>query len=205
MRISKSLVVGSVVIGIVVAAVPGIVWYDGRSDETPIFRLEKVTQGPLSIMVNTTGTIEPEDVVDVGAQVLGKIQEFGVDPKSSGQPIDYLSEVDAGTTLARIDDSAYRARSERAAALVEQARAQCDQMQVNIQRAQADLVQAKATLQKAERDWKRAQQLRPTNSISDSDHDAAEAAYEVGRADVQIAEASIEQQLRPCGSTRSNR
>ena len=38
--------------------------------------------------INATGTVEPEEVVDVGAQVAGRIVEFGKDTQT-GKTIDY--------------------------------------------------------------------------------------------------------------------
>ena len=40
-----------------------------------------IRRGDLRSTINATGTIEPEEVVDVGAQVAGLIQSFGVDPR----------------------------------------------------------------------------------------------------------------------------
>src|SRR3954467_1176117 len=50
------------------------------------FRVEKVTRGELRINVRATGTIEPEETVDVGAQVVGRIKELGVDPRARTDP-----------------------------------------------------------------------------------------------------------------------
>jgi HlyD family secretion protein len=38
-----------------------------------------VTRGDLVSIIKATGTIEPEDVVDVGAQVMGRIEDLGID------------------------------------------------------------------------------------------------------------------------------
>ena len=45
-------------------------------------------------------TVEPEEVVDVGAQVAGQINTFGTD--ANGKPVDYGSPVTEGMTLAQI-------------------------------------------------------------------------------------------------------
>ncbi len=44
------------------------------------FRVEKVVRGKLNATVTTTGILEPETIVDIGAQVQGKILKFGTDP-----------------------------------------------------------------------------------------------------------------------------
>src|SRR3954467_14804375 len=59
------------------------------------FRVEKVTRGDLQINVRATGTVEPEETVDVGAQVVGRIKELGKDPRGkteknfTAKPVDY--------------------------------------------------------------------------------------------------------------------
>jgi HlyD family secretion protein len=121
------------------------------------------------------------------------IKEFGQDPHDSTRPIDYLSAVEEGTVLARIDDAIYRARLDRANALVEQAQAQLEQAQANVRRAEADLLQMKARSHQADRDWARAQKLGPSRAISETDYDVAQAAFEVARANVSVSEAALDQ------------
>jgi len=82
--------------------------------------------------IEATGTVEPEEVVDVGAQVAGQIISFGKD--KNGKPIDYGSVVEEGTVLAQIDDSLY-------AADLAQARAQLTQTRANLLSAEANVMQ----------------------------------------------------------------
>jgi HlyD family secretion protein len=134
--------------------------------------------------IGATGTVEPEEVVDVGAQVAGQINSFGKD--TNGKTVDYGSVVDAGTVLAEIDDSLYAADVEAAEAQVAQARA-------GIVRANADLVQMKAKLNQAQRDWDRAQKLGPSEALAPSAYDQYKANYEVAQANVTVAEAAVDQ------------
>lgn len=162
------------------------------ADPPPQFKEAKVTQGELLATFGATGTIEPEDLVDVGAQVAGRIIEFGKDPSDpQGQKlIDYGSMVHEGTILALIDDSVYQAQREQA--------------QANLLRAEADLLQAQAKLLQADRDRKRAEQLLEANTrlrktddtlrvISDSDYDLAVANQASAAASVKATEATIRQ------------
>lgn len=55
-------------------------YVDSDSDKDQ-FRTEKVVRGDLHINVRATGTVEPEETVDVGAQVVGRIKELGKDPR----------------------------------------------------------------------------------------------------------------------------
>lgn len=181
-------------LGIVASVIVGYAWRRHAAGHgEPTFRTEPVERGDLIVTVSATGTIEPEDVVDVGAQVVGMIKEFGVDPADSGKPIDFLSAVEKGTVLARIDDALYRARADRAAALVDQARAQQAKSKTDTLRAEANVLQTRAKFKQSERDWGRAQKLRPTQAISDADYDQSQAAFEVAGANLKVSQAAVEQ------------
>ena len=155
-----------------------------KSGSAAALRTAVVTRGSLSATISATGTIEPEEVVDVGAQVGGQINFFGKD--KDAKPIDYGSVVEEGTVLAQIDDSLYRADAETASAQLEQARAS----QV---RAEADLLQLNARLDQARRDWERAQKLGPSEALAPTAFDAYKAGYETARANVAVGEAAIAQ------------
>jgi HlyD family secretion protein len=169
------------------------------------FRTEPVSRGELVATVSASGTLEPEEVIDVGAQVAGQIIEFGVG--ADGKPIDYGSPVEAGTVLARIDDALYRAKAEQSKAAVrsaeqqlaqskaklEQAHAGVEQAKANTLRADADLKQTRAKADQTDKDWARAQALKLTGSISQTEYDAAKSAYDANRAAVGVSEAALAQ------------
>ena len=122
------------------------------------FRAANVKRGDLLSTIGATGTVEPEEVVDVGAQVQGRVLSLGTDMRRStdeaGKRIDYGSVVEEGTTLALIDDAVYKA--------------QRDQSHASLNRAEADLLQYKAKVEQTEAkvdqmeaEWSRAQRLRP--------------------------------------------
>jgi HlyD family secretion protein len=135
-------------------------WHGNHNGGTG-FRTMPVTRGDLLSTISATGTVEPEEVVDIGAQVAGRIVAFGKD--RDGKTVDYGSRVEAGTVLAKIDDSLYAADVSSAKAAVAQAKA-------NLKRAEADLGQLKAKLFQADRDWMRAQKLGPSDALSQSDY-----------------------------------
>src|SRR5580704_1871995 len=107
----------------------GVWQWRAHAAHKPAFRAAPVKRGDLYVTVTATGTLEPEEVVDVGAQVAGQILSFGKD--KSGKPIDYGSVVEAGMVLAKIDDCLY-------AADVNLGKAQLDQDKAGEVRAEAD-------------------------------------------------------------------
>ena len=151
---------------------------------TTSLRTARVERGDLVTSIDATGTVEPEEVIDVGAQVAGKVVSFGKD--FAGKPIDYGSVVDEGTTLAHIDKSLYAAELAQAEAQVRSAKA-------SVRRAEADLEQNKAKLVQAAAGWARAQKLKPTDVLSEVAQDEYRSANDCAKANVAVAEAAIEQ------------
>jgi HlyD family secretion protein len=159
--------------------------YLRKSNEQPIsYRTGAISRGDLAITISATGTVEPEEVIDVGAQIAGQILEFGKD--KTGKPIDYGSGVEAGTVLAKIDDAMYAADAAQAAALVEVNKAM-------LKGAEANLEQLAAKLDEARRDWQRAQKLGPSEALAVTSYDAYRAAYETAMANVDVGKAAIMQ------------
>src|SRR5438477_2655595 len=117
----KKLVILLVLL-VVIGAVAGTYVYTSDSHSGG-FRTVQVERGDLLATINATGTVEPEEVIDVGAQVAGLIREFGRDPRDSSRPIDYGSPVEKNTILAQIDDSLYSAVADHARAALGQAQA----------------------------------------------------------------------------------
>src|SRR4051812_4556707 len=71
------------ILGVVVLLAGGGGWWylHNSGPARPQFRTVQVERGPLVATIGATGTIEPEDVIDVGAQVSGRIERFGLDPR----------------------------------------------------------------------------------------------------------------------------
>ena len=183
MKPASTRIIFFVLIAVVLVGIPITVFKRFLSHPSP-FHTAPVTRGELVVTISATGTVEPEEVIDVGAQVAGRIVTFGKD--KNGKTVDYGSEVEEGTVLTQIDDAIYAAEAAREKAILEQARA-------GVARAEADLEQMKAKLYQAKRDWDRAQGLGPSDALSQSDFDAAQSAYEIARANVDVGKASIMQ------------
>ena len=139
------------------------------------YRTTRVTRGDLRSTINATGTIEPEEVVDVGAQVAGRIESFAADPLARSKTIGYGSRVEWGTVLARLDAALYQAR--------------VDQARGRVARAEADIEQAEARLRQADRELGRARKLksRGTAIIAEQEYDACLANNDAARATLTVS------------------
>jgi HlyD family secretion protein len=191
-QLVKRILTFAVLLGLV-AVVVG--WYLQRGNaQTATFRTAQVTRGDLLVSIRATGTVEPEEVINVGAQVAGQILYFGKD--ANGKTVDYGSPVEAETVLAKIDDSLYAAEEAQAQAQVQSANA-------TLQRAEADLEQLKAKLNQAERDWQRAQKLGPSEALAQSTYDAYRSAYDTAVANVAVGRAAILQAKASLGQAEA--
>jgi HlyD family secretion protein len=170
------------IIAVVLAVGAGGWWWHARNASQWFFRTAQVKRGDVVFSIGATGTLEPEEVVDVGAQVEGQINLFGKD--KNGKSIDYGSIVEEGTVLAQIDNSVY-------AADVALAKAQVEQGKAGEVRATADLEQMKAKAVQAEADWNRAQKLGPSEALSPTAYDSYKANYDIARANVALDEAAL--------------
>jgi HlyD family secretion protein len=201
---------------LVFAGITGSVafWYGGeRRNELPALRTVPVERGTLEFTIDATGTIQPEEIVDVGAQVAGKIESLGTDPRDSKRMIDYGSPVEVGTVLARIDDSLYESEVEQARAQVDSAHAMAEstiaqvaEAEANVQRADKDLLQLQARRYQAERDWQRAGGLWKSSrgAISESELDLARSNFEAADAAVGVGDAAIAQAAALLTFSKSN-
>ncbi len=209
-----------VIIGLAIGGTSLYSRYFGSHEEISPFRVEKVTRDDLHITVHATGTVEPEETVDVGAQVVGRIAELGkdprgvadvnyadktvdygtpvkkgtvlakVDPQFAGKSVDYGSPVEKGMVLAHIDPAVYQA--------------QYDQAKASLAQAQAHVLQAQAQVVQTQAEWDRAQRLRdlkipsrtPTGDQTTSQDmpivGISDADYVLAKANAESAKADLE-------------
>lgn len=127
------------------------------------YRTEAVDRGDVALTVTATGTVSPLVSVQVGSQVSGIIARLHAD---------YNSQVRRGQLLAELDPTPFEAQ-------VEQRR--------------ADLTQAEVELRNAEIQYRRLERLHGDGLTSQSELDAARAAFEAARAGVDQARAALRQ------------
>ncbi|MBE6381262.1 MAG: HlyD family secretion protein, partial [Lentisphaerae bacterium] len=158
------------------------------------FKTEPVVRTTIQRTIAATGTVEPEELINVGAQVNGKIMSFGKD--ADGNVVDYGSRVTAGMILAQIDDVTYKAELQEVEAQIKQADAAIKNADAAIQSAEAAIQSAEAGLKSADaaiaeaianealaqNNWARAQELYPQGSMTRSDYDSYQAALNTTKA-----------------------
>jgi HlyD family secretion protein len=134
---------------------------------------------PGTSTVQAVGTVEPEEVVEVAAQITGRIQKFGVDPKDKDKPIDFGSVVKAGDVLVHLDSARYEAEVAEAKA--------------KVQRAEAQLAHAAAKVNLAEQELQRAARREATKTGDSGDVEVAKSTLMVVKAATSIEEAGLAQ------------
>ena len=157
-RLKKYLIIALVAI-LAVAAV--IIWKTAGKTTVPQYKTEQVRRGELTVIVTATGTLQPTNTVSVGSELSGIIKSVEVN---------YNDKVKVGQVLARLDTSKLEAQLTQSKAALESAKAKVLQAQATVAETRAKLAQ----LQKV-------RELSNGKVPSQSEMDAAEAAFETGK------------------------
>lgn len=155
-----------------------------ETEEALSYKTADFKQRDILFAIDATGTLEPEDLVDVGARVSGEIVAFGKD--LNGKTIDYASRVKKDDIIAYIDDEIPQSDLKEAQARLEASNA-------SKVKAQASLLVSEAAMRQALRDWERAQKLGVSDALSQAAYDSYLSAYEQTKAQVESAKAQIVQ------------
>ena len=161
----------------------------GKAKDKAVFKTEEIVRGDVIRSISATGTVEPEELVNVGAQVNGKIMSFGKD--ADGNPVDFSSRVTTGMVLAQIDDVPYKADLQDAEATHERARAGILQAEAGIQSAEASLKQSETRLELARANWERAQTLYQSKTMTKSDYDSYQSEFNTAQAEIAVKKAAL--------------
>jgi len=173
-------------------AAGGVAYYNAQSsvNTAVAFRTEAIQRDDLLSTISASGTVQPEEVIDIGAQVVGRIKQLGADPDDPEKTVDYCSKVHPGMVLAWIDEAVYKA--------------QVIQAEAQLERSKADLLQLRARCDQTEQEWKRAEGLLPMKAIADTDYDLAVSNYKAAKANVAGGEAIIRQNEAALELARTN-
>jgi HlyD family secretion protein len=149
-----------------------------------LYTEQPVLKTNLCKYIESTGTVEPEELVNVGAQIGGMVIRFGPDTK--GKAVDYGSRVKAGGILAQIDDSLYLAERDIA-------KANCEQGKAAIASAQASQEEAQSHYNLTKAEWERTDHLFDQGVATKSERDNAFSAYEKAKAALALNKAKLMQ------------
>ncbi|MEF7617196.1 efflux RND transporter periplasmic adaptor subunit [Aquincola sp. MAHUQ-54] len=129
-----------------------------------------VQRGDIEDLVGATGSLQPRDYVDLGAQVSGQLKKIHVEVGSEVKEGNLLAEIDAEQSAARVDANRAALRAQ-----------------------QATLVQRQTELAKAERDLQRQQNLMAAEATTTEALQNAETEVRTARAQIDALKAQIEQ------------
>ncbi len=165
----RQMWIGGAVIGALLLAL--VVWrvFFSNGNE-PALLTAKVGRGDIEQTVEATGTLEPKEMVSVGAQVSGRIEVLTVD---------IGDVVRKGQLIAQIDDQTQ-------VNTLQNARAE-------LANAQAQRAAQVATLSRAQQAFRRQQAMGPGEATSMADYEAAEAEWKAAKAQLDVIDAQIQQ------------
>ncbi|MGK0241281.1 MAG: HlyD family secretion protein, partial [Candidatus Pelagisphaera sp.] len=148
------------------AAGYGAYHYFGNKEKVdpnaPVYNFTKIERKTIQNMVSSTGTLAARELVEIGSQVSGTIDEVYAD---------FNDTVEAGQLIAQIDPSVLNAQ---------------------VRSSEADLMRQKASLRKAQVDYDRFKPVNEKGFLSGKDFLGYEIALETAQANVMSAEASLE-------------
>ncbi len=134
----KKKVIWIIVALVVVAgAILGLTVFRNGKDGKVEYRTEAVSRGDIEALVVTSGTLNPLETVDVGAQVSGKIVELYAD---------FNSQVTKGQVVAELDQEPLKMKIDQNEANYKSRVASLDRSKVNLQTAEKNLERAKSPL-----------------------------------------------------------
>ena len=155
---------------IVTGAILGLTVFKSGKNGKVEYKPEVIGKGDIEALVVTSGTLNPIETVDVGAQVSGKIEKLYAD---------FNTVVKKGDVVAELDQEPLRMK--------------IDQNEANHKSRLASLERSKVQLQTAEKAYERAKTLFAKELISIEEMDAAEANFLNAKSDLISSEATLAQ------------
>lgn len=165
-------VIGAVAVFLILALV---IFRSGSGEVDVSFRTAPVTRGDLTVTVTATGTIQPLNQVDVGAEISGLIEAVHVD---------FNDEVTLGQKLATMDKDQLSAR-------VRQTEAQLISALAKVEEAKASELEARNNLKRSQSLHKQGNVSEQTLDNSSAAHARALAVLASVKAQVTVAEANL--------------
>ncbi|MFO7324444.1 MAG: efflux RND transporter periplasmic adaptor subunit [Pseudomonadota bacterium] len=137
---------GKIAVAVIAVALVGFgAWkYFAGGEEEPEYSTATITIGDIEDLVTATGTLEPRDKVDVGAQVSGQIEKIFVEVGDVVKAGDILAKIDATTAIARVEAN-----------------------RASLEAQRSNLKDRENSLEKAERDFQRIKNLYEADAATE--------------------------------------
>ena len=147
-RSRRTRVVIAVLAAALLAAVAYGLWqhYGQRQTPADLYQLVAVQRTDIEDVVTATGTLQPLDYVDVGAQVSGQLERFHIEVGSEVKSGDLLAEIDPTVLQSKVDATRAQLRNQRAQLMDREASLALAEIQ---HRRQLNLIAEQATTEEA--------------------------------------------------------
>ncbi len=166
----KKVIIGAVILVVITGIVLGFTVLKPNKNNGLKYKTEAVDRGNVEALVVTTGALNPVIIVDVGAQVSGKIENIYVD---------FNSQVKEGQIIVELEQSQFLTR--------------VSQDEANYQSAVASLEKSKVTFENFKNKYNRALNLFDKELMSFEEKETIETNYYGAKSDIQSAEARLQQ------------
>lgn len=160
-------------------------WLYAKSrGDAPKYTTAEVHTGNITASVQATGTINALTTVPVGSYVSGTVQYIFAD---------YNTRVHSGQVLAQLDPAIYEAQVMQARGNLENAQANLVTLAANVQVDEANLAKSQANVKYEVATAKRSQDLFQSGIVSADSNDLTQSTLSQAQADVQSAQAALDQ------------
>jgi len=149
----------------------GVHWYRAKAAKEGEYITAPVEVGNIEDLVTATGTLEPRNYVDVGAQVSGQIEKLYVEVGDVVKAGDKLASIDATTSRLKVEANEQSLKS-----------------------AKINLETQYANLEKAQRDYERQQNLFKEDATTKETMLNAETTFKNAQRQIEQQKAQIAQQ-----------
>ncbi len=166
----KKVIIGVVALVVIAGIVFGFTFFKRNGKNGTNYAKEVIDKGNITALVDTTGTLNPVTIVDVGSQVSGKILKIYVDFNSQVKQRQLIAEIDQSPFLSKVQ-----------------------QNEANYLSSQAALEKSKVILTNSEKQYERAKSLFEKELISYEEFESTEVQYFGVKSDLQSNEARLEQ------------
>jgi HlyD family secretion protein len=167
---NKKVIIGIVVLVVAAGIVFGFTYFNRNNNSGLQYEKATIDKGTVTALVDTTGTLNPVIIVDIGSQVSGKIENIYVD---------FNSRIKGGQILAELEQLTFQTKVQ--------------QNEANYLSSVAVLDKSKVSLENSKKKYERAKSLFEKDLISYEELESAEVQYLSAKADLQSSDARLEQ------------